>query len=99
MEKVQRAGNTNELSVRLELQADCFAGIWAAKANEKGLVEAGDPQEAIRAAAAVGDDSIQKRTQGYVVPDSFTHGSSEERVRWFTTGFRTGDVARCETFR
>ena len=99
MEKVQRAGNTNELSVRLELQADCFAGIWAAAANRKGLVEAGDPEEAIRAAAAVGDDSIQKRTQGYVVPESFTHGSSRERVEWFTRGFRSGDVAQCDTFK
>lgn len=99
MEKVQRAGNTNDLSVKLELQADCFAGIWAAAADEKGLVEAGDAGEAIRAAAAVGDDAIQRRTSGRVRPETFTHGSSEERVRWFTTGFRTGDVARCDTFK
>jgi predicted metalloprotease len=99
MNKVQRAGNTNALSVRLELQADCFAGIWAAAANRKGLVEAGDAEEAIRAAAAVGDDAIQRRTSGYVRPETFTHGSSAERVRWFRTGFETGDVGKCDTFR
>lgn len=99
MDKVRRAGETKELSILVELQADCFAGIWAAAANRQGLVEAGDPEEAIRAAAAVGDDAIQKRTRGYVVPESFTHGSSRERVEWFTTGFRTGDVASCDTFR
>lgn len=98
MEKVQRAGNTNELSVKLELQADCFAGIWAAAANAKGLVEAGDPEEAMRAASAVGDDAIQRRSTGYVRPETFTHGSSRERVRWFTTGFKSGDVAQCDTF-
>lgn len=99
MEKVQRAGNTNEMSVKLELQADCFAGIWAAGAQRKGLLEAGDYKEAIRAAEAVGDDAIQKRTQGYVVPDSFTHGTSEQRETWFTRGFESGDVAQCQTFR
>lgn len=99
MDKVQRAGNTNALSVDLELQADCFAGIWAAGAERNGLLEAGDPEEAIRAAAAVGDDAIQKRTKGYVVPESFTHGSSKDRVRWFRIGFETGDVAKCDTFR
>jgi predicted metalloprotease len=104
MDKVTRAQRSsgksagNRLSVKLELQADCFAGIWAAEANRKGLVEAGDPEEAIRAAAAVGDDMIQKRTTGYVVPDSFTHGSSQERVKWFATGFKTGDVKQCRTF-
>ena len=96
----RRTGKTqaNRLSVKLELQADCFAGIWAADANRKGLVEAGDPEEAIRAAAAVGDDMIQKRSRGYVVPESFTHGSAKERVEWFTRGFRTGDVKQCRTF-
>ncbi len=88
----------NRLSVALELQADCFAGIWAADANRKGLVEAGDAEEAIRAAAAVGDDMIQKRTQGYVVPESFTHGSARERVEWFTRGFKSGDVKQCRIF-
>lgn len=95
-----RAGTSekNRLSVRLELQADCFAGIWAADANRKGLVEAGDAEEAIRAAQAVGDDMIQKRTRGYVVPDSFTHGTAKERATWFATGFKSGDVKQCRTF-
>jgi predicted metalloprotease len=88
----------NRLSVALELQADCFAGIWAAAAKRKGLVEIGDADEAIRAAAAVGDDMIQKRTQGYVVPESFTHGSARERVTWYSKGFDTGDVKQCRTF-
>lgn len=88
----------NKLSVALELQADCFAGIWAAAAQKKGLLEAGDAEEAIRAAAAVGDDMIQKRAQGYVVPESFTHGSARERVSWYTKGFQTGDVRQCTTF-
>ena len=83
MDKVQRAGSNNRLSVALELQADCYAGVWANYAAKKGLVEAGDPEEALRAAAAVGDDMIQKRTQGYVVPDSFTHGSAQQRMEWF----------------
>lgn len=99
MDKVQRAGNTNALSVRLELQADCYAGVWAHYADQKGLVEAGDPEEALRAASAVGDDSIQKRSQGYVVPESFTHGSSKERMQWFARGFKGGDMRQCETFR
>ncbi|MGI8669019.1 MAG: KPN_02809 family neutral zinc metallopeptidase [Aridibacter sp.] len=99
MDKVQRSGNSNEMSVRLELQADCLAGLWAAYAQNKGLVEAGDAEEAIRAAAAVGDDMIQKRTQGYVVPDSSTHGSSEQRVMWFKRGFDSGDLKQCQTFR
>ncbi|MEZ5344873.1 MAG: neutral zinc metallopeptidase [Pyrinomonadaceae bacterium] len=88
----------NKLSVALELQADCFAGIWAAAANKKGLLEAGDAEEAIRAAAAVGDDMIQKRAQGYVVPESFTHGSARDRVSWYTKGFQSGDVRQCRTF-
>jgi len=99
MDKVQRAGQDNQLSVGLELQADCYAGIWANNAQKKGLVEAGDAEEAIRAAAAVGDDMIQKRTQGYIVPDSFTHGSSQQRMQWFAKGFQTGDMRQCEAFR
>ena len=99
MDKVQRAGNNRRLSVALELQADCYAGVWANYAAKKGLVEAGDPEEAIRAAAAVGDDMIQKRTQGYVVPDSFTHGSAQQRMEWFARGFKSGDMRQCETFR
>ncbi len=99
MEKVQRSGSNNRLSVALELQADCYAGVWANYAAKKGLVEAGDPEEAIRAAAAVGDDMIQKRTQGYVVPDSFTHGSAQQRMEWFARGMKSGDMRQCEAFR
>ena len=84
--------------MKLELQADCFAGIWAADANRKGLVEAGDAEEAIRAAASVGDDMIQKRSRGYVVPESFTHGTARQRMEWFNRGFRTGDISQCKTF-
>jgi predicted metalloprotease len=96
----QRAGETqaNRASVMLELQADCYAGVWANWAQRKGQLEAGDIDEALRAAQAVGDDSIQKRAQGYVVPDSFTHGSSAERGQWFTRGFQSGDMRQCNTF-
>jgi predicted metalloprotease len=88
----------NALSVRLELQADCFAGVWAHHAQNRNLLEAGDVEEALRAAAAIGDDTIQRRTQGRVVPDSFTHGSSEQRMRWFMTGMKSGQVSACNTF-
>jgi predicted metalloprotease len=99
MEKVQRAGQNNRLSVALELQADCYAGVWAYHAQRKGLVESGDAEEAIRAAAAVGDDTIQRRTQGAVMPDSFTHGSSQQRMEWFAKGMRSGEMRQCEAFR
>lgn len=99
MDKVQRAGQNNRLSVALELQADCYAGVWAYYVQKKGLVEAGDAEEAIRAAAAVGDDIIQRRTQGYVVPDSFTHGSAQQRMQWFAKGMQSGDMGQCQTFR
>ncbi|CAN5471940.1 neutral zinc metallopeptidase [soil metagenome] len=99
MDKVQRAGNSNRLSVALELQADCYAGIWANFASKQGRVETGDAEEAIRAAAAVGDDMIQKRTQGYVVPDSFTHGTSQQRMAYFTKGMQSGDMKQCQTFK
>lgn len=99
MGKVQARGQNNALSVRLELQADCYAGVWAHHAAKKGIVEPGDPEEALRAAAAVGDDMIQKRTQGYVVPESFTHGSAKERMEWFARGFNGGDMRQCQTFR
>jgi predicted metalloprotease len=90
----------NQLSVRQELQADCFAGIWANRLDENaGILEAGDAEEAIRAAAAVGDDTIQRSAGRAVVPDSFTHGSSEQRMRWFDTGFRAGSVDACDTFK
>lgn len=88
----------NALSVRLELQADCLAGVWAHHANNRKLLEAGDVEEAMTAAAAIGDDTIQRRTQGRVVPESFTHGTSEQRTRWFMTGMKTGQISSCNTF-
>ncbi len=99
MDRVQRAGQNNQLSVALELQADCYAGVWANHAQRRGLVEAGDAEEAIRAASAVGDDMIQKRTQGYVVPESFTHGSAQQRMQWFARGMQSGDMRQCQTLR
>ncbi|MEO8650017.1 MAG: neutral zinc metallopeptidase [Acidobacteriota bacterium] len=99
MDRVQSAGGDNGLSVALELQADCYAGVWANNAQKRGLVEAGDAEEAIRAAGAVGDDIIQRRTQGYVVPDSFTHGSAQQRIQWFSKGMQSGDMRQCEAFR
>jgi len=88
----------NQLSVRLELQADYFAGVFARHVQNQGLLEAGDIEEALRAATAVGDDQIQRRTAGYVVPDSFTHGTSEQRLRWFKKGYETGDMRAGDTF-
>jgi hypothetical protein len=88
----------NALSVRTELQADCLAGVWAYHTQQRGLLEAGDVEEAMTAAAAVGDDTLQKKAQGYVVPDSFTHGSSKQRMHWFQQGFAGGDIASCDTF-
>jgi hypothetical protein len=89
----------NELSVRVELQADCFAGVWAHHADRsRNLLEAGDIEEGLGAAAAVGDDRLQRRSQGYVTPDSFTHGTSAQRMRWFQRGFAGGEIADCDTF-
>ena len=89
----------NALQVRVELQADCFAGIWANKAQEmKNIIEPGDIDQALAAASAIGDDRIQQQTQGYVVRDSFTHGSSEQRVRWFRRGYESGSLEQCDTF-
>jgi len=88
----------NQLSVRLELQADFFAGVFARYVQNQGVLEAGDIDEALRAASAVGDDQIQRRTTGYVVPDSFTHGTSEQRLRWFRKGYDTGDIRQGDTF-
>jgi predicted metalloprotease len=96
----QRLGERemNALQVRVELQADCFAGVWAHHANNRKLLEAGDVDEALGAAAAVGDDTIQRRTQGRIVPESFTHGSAEQRQRWFMTGMKSGQISACNTF-
>lgn len=90
--------DANELSVRLELQADYLAGVWAHYAENMNILESGDIEEAMNAASAVGDDRIQKQSQGYVVPDSFTHGTSEQRMRWFMKGFETGDLSQWDTF-
>jgi uncharacterized protein len=105
MDKVQtrqrRAAEreANVLSVRLELQADCLAGIWASFANrERKILEPGDVEEGLNAAAQIGDDTIQKRAQGYVVPEGFTHGSAQQRVSWFRRGIQTGDLKQCDTF-
>ena len=89
----------NQLSVRLELQADCFAGIWAHHADrQRQIIEQGDVEEAINAAASIGDDRLQKQARGYVVPESFTHGSSAQRVKWFKRGIQTGKIEACNTF-
>jgi uncharacterized protein len=105
-DKVQQArqsarneAEANQYSVRLELQADCYAGVWAHHADgENRILEAGDVEEAMRAAAAIGDDALQRQAQGYAVPDSFTHGTSEQRMRWFNQGLLAGDVNKCDTF-
>ena len=97
----QQAGeaDANALSVMLELQADCFAGVWGHHADRsRNLLEEGDLEEGLTAAAAIGDDRLQRRSQGYVVPDAFTHGSSEQRVRWFRQGLTSGDPNACNTF-
>lgn len=104
MDKVDAArgrlteAQANQLSVRLELQADFLAGVWAHYAQRKGLLEAGDIEEALGAASAVGDDRLQREGQGHVVPDSFTHGTSEQRIRWFRKGLETGDIRQGDTF-
>lgn len=104
-DKVQRAKaraserGANQLQVRMELQADCFAGIWANHANRsRSILEQGDVEEALRAASAIGDDTLQKQAQGYVVPESFTHGSAEQRMRWFSRGLESGELKSCDTF-
>jgi len=90
----------NSLQVRVELQADCLAGVWANRAQAKWqFIEPGDVEAAMQTASAIGDDRLQRQSQGYVVPDSFTHGSSAQRTRWFMTGLKSGEVASCDTFR
>ncbi|MEP6636491.1 MAG: neutral zinc metallopeptidase [Acidobacteriota bacterium] len=104
MDKVDAArsrlseAEANQLSVRLELQADFLAGVWAFYAQKKGIIEPGDIEEALGAASAVGDDRLQRQARGRVVPDSFTHGTSEQRARWFRKGFETGDIRQGDTF-
>jgi predicted metalloprotease len=98
----QRAGKAegNALSVKLELQADCFAGVWGKRTDAmKNILEPGDLEAALAAATAIGDDRLQQQAQGRIVPESFTHGSSEQRVRWFKRGFETGDINQCNTFQ
>ncbi|MCW6510203.1 KPN_02809 family neutral zinc metallopeptidase [Lichenifustis flavocetrariae] len=98
MEQADRT-DANGLSVKLELQADCFAGVWAANADQKfHILDAGDVDKALNTAEAIGDDRLQKSSRGYAVPDSFTHGSSAQRKQWFTTGLKTGKVDACNTF-
>lgn len=105
-DKVQRArenarseAESNAYSVRLELQADCYAGVWANHANgENRILEQGDVEEALTAAAAIGDDTLQKQARGYAMPDTFTHGTSQQRIHWFNQGISTGDLRQCDTF-
>jgi predicted metalloprotease len=98
----QAAGSkaaANRIQVRVELQADCLAGVWAFHSDQKWKsIEPGDVQAALQTASAIGDDRLQMQSRGYVVPDSFTHGTSEQRVRWFRQGFSTGDLKQCDTF-
>ena len=95
-----RAGEarSNAASVRIELQADCFAGVWGHFAQQRNLLEPGDVESGLAAAAAIGDDRLQRQSQGRVAPESFTHGSSAQRVRWFRAGLDSGDVRQCDTF-
>lgn len=88
----------NRMSVRVELQADCFAGVWGKYTEQQGILERGDLEEALNAAQQIGDDTLQKRSQGYVVPDSFNHGTSAQRIKWFKRGFDSGNIKNCDTF-
>ena len=95
-----RAGEarSNAVSLRIELQADCFAGVWGHFARQRKLLEPGDVESGLAAAAAIGDDRLQRQSRGQVSPESFTHGSSAQRVRWFRTGLESGDMGSCDTF-
>ena len=98
-EHARNAAESNAYSVRLELQADCYAGVWAKRADaKKQILEQGDVEEALTAASAIGDDALQKQAQGYAVPDSFTHGTSQQRIHWFNQGIETGNPGKCDTF-
>ena len=98
MRQTMSQSDANRMSIRVELQADCFAGVWAHYTAQKGILDKGDLQEALNAANQIGDDTLQKRTQGYVVPDSFNHGTSEQRVEWFGRGLQSGKLDACDTF-
>jgi predicted metalloprotease len=99
MQRGMGRAEANRLQVMAELQADCFAGIWANRSQQRWkFLDPGDVEAALQTASAIGDDRIQRRSQGYIVPDAFTHGSSRQRVRWFTIGLKSGDVASCDTF-
>lgn len=96
--QARNPGAQNQLSVRMELQADCLAGVWGHSTAQRGILERGDVEEGLNAAAAIGDDRLQRQAQGYAMPDAFTHGSSEQRVEWFRRGLMSGDPDQCDTF-
>ncbi|HEY6633416.1 MAG TPA: neutral zinc metallopeptidase [Rhizobiaceae bacterium] len=98
MRQSMSEAEANQMSMRVELQADCFAGVWAHYTAQKGLVEPGDIEEALNAAQQIGDDTLQKRMQGYVVPESFNHGTSAQRQKWFAAGLKSGKLSSCDTF-
>jgi hypothetical protein len=99
MQQGMDTADANRVQVMAELQADCFAGVWANRSQQRWkFLDPGDVEAALRTASAIGDDRLQRRSQGYVVPDAFTHGSSQQRMRWFSAGLKSGDVASCDTF-
>src|SRR5690606_18291730 len=98
MRQTMNEVQANQMSVRVELQADCFAGVWGYYTEQKGILESGDLEEALNAAHQIGDDTLQRRSQGYVVPESFNHGTSAQRAKWFQRGFDSGKLESCDTF-
>ena len=98
LQQARGEAGAGSLPVRVELQADCYAGLWARSTKERNILDPGDVEEALGAASAIGDDTLQRKTQGHVQPESWTHGSSEQRVRWFRRGYDTGDLNACDTF-